>query len=124
LNKDFGTRILIGDSTYAEVKEAFLCRLMGPVLLAGKSGPILVYELMVERQKATATDLSVVEIYARALDCFCHQQWDESLAALDELDLLKPDDGPAKVLRGRIMTCVQDPPDEEWAGVYIRYLKG
>ena len=46
LNKEYGTTILITQSTYEEVKDEFACRPMGEKPLRGKSRMITLYEVI------------------------------------------------------------------------------
>ena len=46
LNKDFGTTILITESTFEEVKDAFECQLMPEAKLKGKAQPVRSYEVL------------------------------------------------------------------------------
>jgi adenylate cyclase len=53
LNKEFGTTILITDSTYAEVGDEFECRLMPETALRGKTKALRVYEVASRKLAAT-----------------------------------------------------------------------
>jgi len=50
LNKEFGTTILITDTTYETVKDEFECRLMPEAALKGKTKAVRVYEVVSSRQ--------------------------------------------------------------------------
>lgn len=49
INKQYGTQILIGPGTAAAVEKVMVVRPIEPVLLEGRSKPLLVYELLSER---------------------------------------------------------------------------
>lgn len=53
LNKEFGTTILITETTYAEVGEEFECRLMPETSLRGKAQALRVYEVTSRKLSAT-----------------------------------------------------------------------
>ena len=53
LNKDFGTTILISETTFAEVKDEFECRLMPEAHLRGKTKELRFYEVLSRRAAAT-----------------------------------------------------------------------
>lgn len=46
LNKEFGTNIIISESTYNEVKDFLVCRELGPVKGKGKGEKVRIYELV------------------------------------------------------------------------------
>ncbi|MDA8409291.1 MAG: adenylate/guanylate cyclase domain-containing protein [Treponema sp.] len=45
-NKEYGTRIIISENTYALVKDAFIVRELDNIRVKGKSRPVLMYELV------------------------------------------------------------------------------
>lgn len=50
MNKQYGTKILINETTYHKVKEYFTTRLIDKVLIKGKKRPIQIYEVLGEGQ--------------------------------------------------------------------------
>jgi class 3 adenylate cyclase len=54
LNKEFGTTLLISETTYMAVKDYFECRLMPEAALKGKSKPIAFYEVVSVKVATTA----------------------------------------------------------------------
>ncbi len=46
LNKEFGTTILISETTYAAIKDDFECRLMPQAQLRGKAKQLRFYEVV------------------------------------------------------------------------------
>ena len=48
INKEYGTRIVISEFTYQEVKDAFLAREIDRVRVKGKLEPVRIYELVAE----------------------------------------------------------------------------
>src|SRR5207248_8227232 len=46
LNKYYGTRIIISDSTYEEVREMVFCRQLDTIQVKGKSHAVTIYEPM------------------------------------------------------------------------------
>jgi adenylate cyclase len=50
LNKEMGTSLLIGESTYQAVADLVEVRALPPVMVKGKSEPLQVYEVLGEKQ--------------------------------------------------------------------------
>jgi adenylate cyclase len=46
LNKDYGTRILISQSTKDQLRTPVPTRLIGPVVVKGRTQPVVVYEVL------------------------------------------------------------------------------
>lgn len=62
LNKQFGTTILITETTYAETKDAFECRPMPDAELRGRSGTFRLYEVVSEKAGARALAASAANV--------------------------------------------------------------
>jgi adenylate cyclase len=45
-NKEYGTRIIISEYTYAHVKDKFVVRELDNIRVKGKNKPVLIYELL------------------------------------------------------------------------------
>lgn len=69
LNKELGTKILIGETTYEEIKDlgVFAVRKLPPAVVKGKSEPVQIYELLgwQQDQQATTDEPSQVAEAAR-----------------------------------------------------------
>lgn len=70
LNKSYQTQILIGPDTAEEVKQSLIVRPLERILLEGKSNPILVYELLGEKENISEKLIQAVEIYCQGLERF------------------------------------------------------
>jgi adenylate cyclase len=55
LNKQYGTRIIIGDATREQLTGSYVCRPLGDVVVKGKTRPVAIFEL-VGRSEAPAKD--------------------------------------------------------------------
>ncbi|KNC85193.1 hypothetical protein SARC_02612 [Sphaeroforma arctica JP610] len=69
LNKEFGTEIIISETTYSQVKDQFVCRPLDIVSVTGSgtsSVPMVVYELIGDYNSVTAEQLSGTEVFTNA----------------------------------------------------------
>jgi adenylate cyclase len=99
LNKLLGTRILVSDVLLTGCA-ACLTRPLGSFLLAGKSQPVLVHELIATlEQPENPLRRHVRKRFATALALFQQGQWRAALAIFDELAMLAPEDGPVRFYR-------------------------
>jgi adenylate cyclase len=92
LNKQLGTRLLASEEAVSEVT-GFVMRPLGEFLLAGKSEPIRVSEVLGRIGDARAAALA--SNFARAFAAFQSQCWDEAVMLLKALLGAYPDDGPS-----------------------------
>lgn len=121
-NKDFGTSILISESTYNQVRETMLARPLGEILVAGRKQATFIYELMCMKHEATAGQQTVARSYAKALELLQNRQWDSCITVLDEI-LREFEDRPSEILRARAMGYRKSPPPDSWHGEYVRRAK-
>jgi len=119
-NKDYGTRILIGNETRALAGDAIEVRLLDRIIVAGKTHPLNIFELLgasgtVEDDRRTAA-----ACYEQALNLYWKRRWEESLARLDEALRAGPGDPPSRALQERVRACLHQPPPEDWTGDRLR----
>ncbi len=118
-NKAFGTRILVGASTFEDAKREIVAKPLGRLGVVGKSEPVAVYELMALRDGASESLLAHVEAFTRAGDAARRGDLAAARAALAEAEREKPGDGPcawfAKIL-GRMESGDEPTP---WSGTIV-----
>ncbi len=125
-NKDYGTCILIGETTRAQIGDAFVTRLLDKVVLAGKTRPSCVYELVAE---AGASEVSreraeFIRLYEEGLLQYWKKNWGGAEARLRKaLDIIPEDPAALEILR-RIAVFRAAPPPEGWHGEHVRTGKG
>jgi adenylate cyclase len=67
LGKKYGVSIIIGEATFAEVRELFDVRLLDRVRVKGKTEPTHLYELLSEKGKS---DAAFGELHQKAMDAY------------------------------------------------------
>jgi len=119
LNKEYGTEILIGDSTAALVTDAFRLREVDRVRVVGKKKPVGVFELVAAIDAALPTsDLDALAEYALALEAYRSQRWSDSVRLFEGVISKRGGDGPSVTMLARCRAFMQGPPGEDWDGVY------
>ena len=119
LNKQYKTSIIIGENTYALVKDDFIGRDMDLVRVVGKAQCVRVYELIARAgEKLSAEHLGALEAYAAGYDEYCRQHWPQAIAHFERALTLVPDDGPSKTMLERCRVYQEDPPPEDWECVF------
>jgi adenylate cyclase len=94
LNKMLGTRLLATEQTLRGA-DGFLARDLGTFLLRGKSVPTHTFELICEREAATASQVQMCLDFALALDALRAGRRDDALRGFRELSERHPQDGPS-----------------------------
>ncbi|MBN2302098.1 MAG: adenylate/guanylate cyclase domain-containing protein, partial [Lentisphaerae bacterium] len=118
-NKDFGTAIIIDHSTRALIGDAFTVRLLGRIVVVGKTEAVPIYELLGYAVEMDGASLDLVDKYETAFKLFCNREWHNSNAVLDTI-LSEHNDGPSRRLKAQIAYYQSHSPDDSWKGEYFR----
>ena len=125
-NKQYGTYLMISETTKDEVKDHFRTRFLDSLVVKGKTEPIKVYELLGrinESRMPFLKDEALLEPYARGIDLYFNQEWDEGIAAFSEALKIDPNDGPSQLFLNRCEEYKQNPPPADWDGVFTMTSK-
>jgi adenylate cyclase len=115
LNKHIGTRILVSEEVISQLG-GLLTREIGTFLLAGKSKPVVVHELVCQKGDCSEQQRKICEIFAGALHAFRERSWDGAIEKF--LACIKHgDDGPSRFYLGLCEHYKNNPPGESWDGV-------
>ena len=117
LNKYLGTRMLVGADVLAGL-EGLATRELGAFLLAGKSRPVLVHELIARLADATPADGERCALFAEALAAFRRGAWLEATGLWQKVVRASgSDDGPSRFYLRWCEGRAGPPPGAEWDGV-------
>jgi adenylate cyclase len=124
LNKEYGTHILVNESTYAGVKEdGFLFRELDIIRVKGKLQPVTIYEL-VGNLSELGHDPGYSELrqrlkdFAAARELYRKRDWEQAQHAFQEILNRTPDDGPSRMYWKRCQEYLFDEPPVGWDGVF------
>jgi class 3 adenylate cyclase len=109
INKQFGSWILISESTRNATGGDFLCRRLGQVELAGINKPVKVYELLNFAKDSGGDELRQVDMFHRALELFEKREWAKARAEFLELCAQNSGDMVSRVYAGRCALFHQNP---------------
>jgi adenylate cyclase len=112
LNKQLGTRILVSGDTLAET-DGLLTRELGTFLLAGKSTPLVIHELL----ETAAQDGELLRArFATALAAFRASRWQTAAEIFADLHREQPDDGPSRFYTDLCASYLANGPDSFESG--------
>ncbi len=122
LNKQFGTRLIVSETTYQAVREEVVARELDLIRVKGKTHPVKIYELL-----GYATDgehyRTLVERFHAGLEAYRSAQWETAIGMFGEVMRDYPEDGPTRVFVQRCWELIEEPPEGEWDGVYVMKSK-
>jgi len=116
MNKYLRTKILVS----AEVSSAvngFLTRDLGMFLLAGKSRPVNVHELITRLEESTPRQRDCCARFSAGVEAFRRQSWDEASRIFNETLTIHGGDGPSHFYLDLCSRYSQSPPGDSWDGV-------
>lgn len=118
-NKEFGTSIMISESTYQLAKNGIEVRELDMIRVKGKEAPVRVYELLARKGELTGEKVKIVELFQRGLSLYRERRWREAIEIFKELQ----EDPPSKVFLHRCTQLLKSPPPEDWDGVWTLRTK-
>ena len=124
LNKDYGTHILVNETTFAAAKsDGFVFRELDLIRVKGKLQPVTIYELI----GRSGTDSPYggpeevhgrLSLFAQARSLYCSRRWQEAQAQFQSLLDRWPEDGPSRTYWKRCQDYLFDEPPTSWDGVF------
>ncbi|NEO84568.1 MAG: hypothetical protein F6J87_09990 [Spirulina sp. SIO3F2] len=123
LNKYYGTRILISQSTLDEVRDDVVVRHIDYIAVKGRQGAIHVYELIGWQGDVDLKQVAAATLYSEALADYHQRRWDDALVKYEAYLRDAPADKAAKVLIERCQYYKANPPDSSWTGIYRANMK-
>lgn len=119
LTKHYESPIIISGETLAALRHAPPCAPIDHVRVKGRVAPVALWQPLVDLGTATPADVAGAEVEAaRAAGAFDHyrrRRFNEALAMYRAL----PARYANRVLLQRCETLAQEPPGEEWSGVFV-----
>ncbi len=117
-NKQYGTAIIISESTYKSVRKKVVVRELDLVRVKGKTKPVRIYELRgMGSVPAIEKDL-IIDVYGQAHNYYKELKWYKALTEFNRILRYFPTDGPTRVYIKRCMDFIENPPSENWDGVF------
>jgi adenylate cyclase len=124
LNKDYGTHILVNETTYAAAREdGFVFRELDLIRVKGKLQPVTIYELIGRTGEnsvygAPAEVQARFEIFRQARELYRKRRWEEAQNTFQLMLDKWPDDGPSRTYWKRCQDYLFDEPPTGWDGVF------
>ncbi|HLB30395.1 MAG TPA: adenylate/guanylate cyclase domain-containing protein [Gammaproteobacteria bacterium] len=116
-NKQYGTKIMLGEETYQLIAGEFDTRLLDRIRVKGKEQGVAVYELLGPAGTLDAREAGRIRLYEEAFARYLRLDFSGAIETLDGM-LVSGTDQPAEILRARCHEYLHEPPPSDWDGVY------
>lgn len=124
LNRRYGTEIIIGEATYAQVREQIIGRCLDRVAVYGRKGGLEIYELLALKEDASPELENWVAVYTRGHAAMRARDWNLALSLFAEVIALRGGRDQVSSLHiERIRSYLTDPPPANWDGSIIMDAK-
>jgi len=112
--KMYGVDILIGENTYASVKDMIVARNVDLIRVVGKSKPVHVYEILGEWNNYPDKQKNELDLFHKGLDLFRKTKWDQAQEIFAQLK----SDKVAGLYLQRIQELKDFTLPDNWDGVF------
>ncbi|MGA2419064.1 MAG: adenylate/guanylate cyclase domain-containing protein [Candidatus Acidiferrum sp.] len=124
LNKDYGTHIIVNETTFSGAATAgFLFRELDVIRVKGKLQPVTIYELVGRAGQPTEygppeDSLARVQDFRAARELYRQRQWEAAQRAFQAILDKWDGDGPSRAYWKRCQEYLFDEPPSGWDGVF------
>lgn len=122
LTKAYGVSVIVSETVYERVPEV-VYRELDKVRVKGKKRPVTIYEPLGLKEEISKELKSELKLYVQTLAMYRKQQWDQ--AELQFLNLKQQSQNKTlyDLYINRIQAYRENPPDENWDGVFTFQTK-
>jgi adenylate cyclase len=118
LNKAYGTDILIAETTEVLARAAIETREIDTVIVAGKTEPVRVYELLCAKGELDEGRCALRDAFEEGLGAYRARDWERAAERFAKCLDIDPKDGPSAVFAQRVKQLAARPPQGPWDGVW------
>ncbi|WP_283742739.1 adenylate/guanylate cyclase domain-containing protein [Sideroxydans sp. CL21] len=118
--KYYGVTYLVGEETYQMTREMCRYRELDKIRVVGKQLPVTIYEPL---EGMSALDFPMAARFEAALALYRAGEWEKAQAAFSTVLDAALEDKPSRIYFERCGYFMQNPPPEDWDGVFNREEK-
>ncbi|MEM7181788.1 MAG: adenylate/guanylate cyclase domain-containing protein [Spirochaetota bacterium] len=123
LNKMYGTRILVSESTYELAKSHYEFCLLDVVAVKGKTTGVAIYELVAEKGKLPLGKREFIDMFHEGFRLYKEHKFKQAEEIFKYLEKEHPDGSFVRVFIDRCEDYLSNPPDQHWNGVFVAKTK-
>jgi adenylate cyclase len=122
VNKEFGTQIIISESTWEQVKDRIAARELDLIRVKGKAQATRIFEVL-GFHPLPPTQVAMLKLFEEGLYAYRARHWERALQLFTQVLASAPEDVPSRLYVQRCQTCLATPPDPDWDGVFAMQSK-
>lgn len=117
VNKQYGSWILVSESTWKETNGMFLGRKIDRVRVVGIETPVQLYNVLAVRSEAAGPTVALVDRFNLAIDAYREKRFPDALILFTKCVELAPDDAASKIFLDRVKTLLHDGVPDGWTDI-------
>jgi len=118
--KQYGAKILVSEFTVRKLNGTYRKREIDLVIVKGKTKPVSVYEILAFHNEESFPHIAEVQgLFKEGLSSYRSRHWDQAIKLFKQAVELNPNDRPSHLYIERAQHLKENPPPEDWAGVWI-----
>ncbi|MBF0407403.1 MAG: GAF domain-containing protein [Candidatus Riflebacteria bacterium] len=122
--KQYGAKILISEFTLRKLKGTYRQREIDLVVVKGKTQPVAIHEILAYHTPESFPGLGeLLGVFKDGLAAYRARKWDAAIRAFNNCLAINPNDKPSKLYIDRANFLKQNPPSEDWSGVWVMESK-
>jgi len=133
--KAYGAYIMITEETKRAAEEqgkGIAYRYLDKIVVKGRTQPVEMYEVTDFWDDLSQDSKDCLDLFQQGIDSYLKQDWNKSLGLFERAKDLEPNkpgitpgvkDNPSIILIDRVKSMMDNPPGEDWDGVYVMTSK-
>jgi len=122
--KQYGAHILISEFTYRQLKGTYYSRELDFVVVKGKTQPVAIYEILdYHTEDSYPHMIDALRQFKAGLTKYRSRKWQDAIDAFQDVLALNERDKSAKLYIERCQHLAENPPGEDWNGVWVMESK-
>jgi len=117
-SKIYGTRILLTETTKTLAADAIETRQIDRLQMAGSSQPVEIFELLSRKGELEPDTAQRRDLFEEGLRLYREQDWASAETRFENCLKVKDDDGAAGVYLTRLRFFQENPPGDDWDGIW------
>jgi adenylate cyclase len=122
INKEYGTRIIISEFTFEDVRDTFVTREVDWVRVKGKYKPVKIYELICEGV-ASNEKQQLLKLYTEGYRLYRERNFTDAKEFFRQSLQMDPKDTVSELYFERCEEYSQESPPLDWDGVFVMKTK-
>jgi adenylate cyclase len=122
-NKEFGTTILLGEKTAAQLDDRFVLRPVELLRVKGKKKPVQTFELVAWTKELTPDPTQALEHFRAGYAAYQNRNFKKARGEFEIAAKIQPGDNLTRIYADRCAQYAVNPPPPDWDGVFVMTKK-